>query len=118
MGYCKISVCRHNGEPEGSTWRDNHKVCKYKCRYKDSPLDLAKEMLNVRAVPIKKTTIIKYGDKMLRLESGKSSWRSIGAARSALTNSFYGSAKSLGFIDAKHMREVLEKEGIIKFEQL
>lgn len=119
MGFCKLEKCRHNGERiEGDYYGNDGKVCGNFCQSDKDQFDLAKEWLNIYSKKTKDTYVIIYNNKLLRLPSAKSSWSTLGAAKTAFSNAVYNTAKKFGFIDARHMREVLQKEGIIKFKKL
>ena len=78
-------------------------------------IEIAKEFLN--SLPdVKKDTpcVIIIQDKQIKLPSGKSAWKSKGAARSAFTNAL---GNVIGVRHPAMTRQVLEDEGFVKFKE-
>ncbi len=63
--------------------------------------------------------VIKYNNKILKLKSGKSSWRLKNHASSALTNALYGNfSKYRNGWGSGEVTKLLQEKGIITIEEL
>jgi len=70
-------------------------------------------------VKINETWVIKFEDRIIRMPSGKSSWKAENHASSAFTNSIcYLFSKYREGISASEVTKLLREEGIIKIEKL
>lgn len=78
-------------------------------------INKAKEFLqNLERVKESTPCIILIGGEQVKLPSGKSAWKSIGAARSALTNALFNHGGRSRYPSI--IRKELEKEGFIEFK--